>query len=147
MFAVHRATTATPQDVWRVLSDPWRFAAWVVGAASVDGDDERWPDPGARMRYRVGSWPLLLPASSQVTGSTAGMRLALRGDLGIGGAVALVLALAEHPAGTEISIAEDVVAGPARALPRAARGAVITARNRETLRRLALLAERGRTPA
>jgi hypothetical protein len=39
-------------------------------------------------------------------------------------------------------MAEDVVSGPARLVPARARAAAITARNVETLRRLALLAER-----
>jgi uncharacterized protein YndB with AHSA1/START domain len=145
VIVVRRTSTATPQDVWRVLADPWRFAAWVVGAAGVDDADERWPAQGARMRYRVGAWPVLFPATSEVTGSTAGAELALRGDLGAGGAVELVLRLHDDPPGTRIAIAEDVVAGPARLLPRRVRAAVISARNRETLRRLALLAEHART--
>jgi hypothetical protein len=142
VIPVARTSTASPQDVWRVLADPWTLAAWVVGAAAVDEADGRWPAVGARLRYRVGAWPALFPASTQVTASTEDAELGLRGDLGIAGAVALVLELRAHPGGSEIVIREDVVAGPGRRLPRAARAAVITARNRETLRRLALLAER-----
>jgi len=142
VIAVARLSTASPQDVWRVLADPWALAAWVVGAAAVDGADARWPAVGARLRYRVGAWPALFPASSEVTAATEAAELALRGDLGVGGAVALVLELRAHPDGSEIVLREDVVAGPGRLVPRAARAAVIAARNRETLRRLALLAER-----
>jgi hypothetical protein len=142
VITLHRTSTAPPPHVWRVLADPWTFAAWVVGAAVVDAADPAWPAPGARLRYRVGAWPAMLPATSVVTASTEGTELALHGRLQVGGAIALVLALREHPAGTEIVISEDVVDGPARRLPRPARAAVITARNREALRRLALLAER-----
>ena len=42
-----------------------------------------------------------------------------------------------------LEITEDVVSGPARLVPARVRAAVIGARNVETLRRLALLAEAG----
>jgi hypothetical protein len=46
-----------------------------------------------------------------------------------------------RPAGVELRIAEDVAPGPARLVPARLRAAAIGARNVETLRRLALLAE------
>lgn len=59
------------------------------------------------------------------------------------GEVDIQLLLAATPdGGCEITMREDVVAGPARLLPRSVRQALITPRNAETLRRLSLLAER-----
>ena len=52
--------------------------------------------------------------------------------------ITLVPGRAEH---TTVSIVEDAVAGPGKLVPRPARQLVIVPRNRETLRRLALIAE------
>jgi hypothetical protein len=124
------------------MGDAWSFASWVVGAARVDAVGGGWPEPGGYLHYRVGAWPGTLPARAEVVSSVPGAELALHGDLGPAGAVDLVLTVRVLPTGSEVGISEDVVAGPASWLPRAARAAVIRARNRETLRRLALLAER-----
>jgi hypothetical protein len=51
------------------------------------------------------------------------------------------LVIAAPGTGTELQIAEDVASGPARLVPARLRAAGIAARNVETLRRLALLAE------
>ena len=48
--------------------------------------------------------------------------------------------------GTEITMGEDVSAGPARLLPGLLRQVPILVRNRESLRRLALVAERHTEP-
>jgi len=140
---VRRVTTAGVDAVWAVLADGWRLASWVVGAARVDAVDDPWPAVGARLRYRIGGWPAMLPGSAEVTASRAGRELALHGRTPFGG-VDVRVTIAATPAGTELLMAEDVVSGPARLVPAPLRAAAIGARNRETLRRLALLAE---TPA
>jgi hypothetical protein len=142
VITLRRTSTASPPEVWRVLADAWSYASWVVGAARVDAVADSWPQPGGYLRYRAGAWPGTLPARAEVVSAVDGAELALHGDLGPAGAVDLVLALRALPTGCEIAISEDVVAGPGRWLPAPARAAVIRSRNRETLRRLALLAER-----
>lgn len=141
MIEVRRECTAAPRTVWAVLADPGTFPAWVVGAARVDRVDVGWPAVGAAMDYRVGAWPALLPARSSVRGSEPERLLALHGDLGPLGAVDVVVSVAEAGPGSVLTIREDVAAGPATFVPRPLRATVIRARNVETLRRLALLAE------
>ena len=143
MAEVRRGTGAGADAVWSVLSDGWRLPTWVVGAARVDAVDAAWPAVGARLRYRIGAWPVLLPGVAEVTASTPGRELALHGRTPVGG-VDVRLTLTAAAGGTELLIAEDVVSGPARLVPARLRAAGIAARNVETLRRLALLAE---TPA
>jgi hypothetical protein len=138
---VRRATTAPVDAVWAVLGDGWRLASWVVGAARVDAVDAAWPAVGARLRYRIGAWPGVLPGVAKVTVCRAGRELALHGRTPFGG-VDVRVTVETGPSGQELCIAEDVVSGPARLVPVRLRAGAIAARNVETLRRLALLAER-----
>jgi hypothetical protein len=141
VVAVRRVTVAGADAVWAVLADGWRLGAWVVGAARVDAVDAAWPAVGAGLRYGIGAWPAVLPGAAEVTACRAGHELALHGRTPFGG-VDVRVTLAAAASGTELCIEEDVVSGPARLTPARLRAAAIGARNVETLRRLALLAER-----
>ena len=143
MVEVRRTTGADPAAVWAVLADGWRLGAWVVGAARVDAVGAGWPAVGAGLRYGIGAWPAVLPGTAAVTACVPGRELALHGRTPFGG-VDMQLVVVPAPSGCEIVMREDVVSGPARLVPRRVRAAAIAARNVETLRRLALLAE---TPA
>src|ERR1700754_1914017 len=136
VIEVRRTTTAGADAVWAVLADGWRLSSWVVGAARVDAVDPTWPGVGCRLRYRIGAWPGMLPGAAEVTTCLPGRELALHGSTPLGGIDVRVLV-----EGTTLVMAEDVVSGPAKLIPARVRGAGITARNVETLRRLALLAE------
>jgi hypothetical protein len=136
VVTVRRTTTAPADAVWAVLADGWRLASWVVGAARVDAVDAAWPQVGARLRYGIGGWPAVLPGSAEVTSCRPGEELALHGRTPFGGVDVRV-----RITGTTLEITEDVVSGPARLVPARVRAAAIGARNVETLRRLALLAE------
>ena len=140
MVEVRRACTAGPDAVWAVLSDGWRLAAWVVGAARVEAVDDGFPAVGAGLRYGIGAWPAVLPGSATVTASTPGRELALHGRTPLGG-VDMHLLVEPAPSGCVLVMREDVVSGPARLVPARVRAAAIGARNVETLRRLALLTE------
>jgi hypothetical protein len=137
---VQRATTASADAVWAVLADGWRLSAWVVGAARVTAVDPAWPVVGAGLRYGIGARPLVVPGSARVTASRSGRELALHGTTPVGGIDVQVL-VDDAPSGRLLIMREDVVSGPARLVPARLRAAVIGARNVETLRRLALLAE------
>ncbi|MCW2492981.1 MAG: hypothetical protein QOH56_4170 [Pseudonocardiales bacterium] len=137
-------TQATPEQVWRVLSDGWLYASWVVGASRIREVDDRWPAAGSKIHHSVGVWPLLLDDETQVLTSEpnqllllqartrplgeARVRISVRDRLGASGPV-------------EIGIREDLVDGPGRIVPPALRQRMLVPRNRESLRRLALLAE------
>ena len=142
---VRRATAAGADAVWAVLADGWQLPAWVVGAARVDAVDQAWPEVGARLRYGIGGWPVVLPGAAAVTACRPGRELALHGRTPFGGVDVRVriddALLDDGTAGSALVITEDVVSGPARLVPARVRAAVIGARNVETLRRLALLAE------
>jgi len=132
---------APASAVWAVLSDGWLYAGWVVGASRIREVDDCWPAPGARIHHSVGSWPALLDDLTEVLAADAGRELCLRARAWPVGEAAVRLTLESHPAGTAVSMIEDVTAGPGRVLPRRLRQLLIISRNRESLRRLRLLAE------
>ena len=136
VVTVQRRTAAGSDAVWAVLADGWRLASWVVGAARVDAVDAAWPAVGARLRYGFGGWPVVLPGSAEVTACSPGRELALHGRTLFGGVDVRV-----RVDDGRLVITEDVVSGPARLVPARLRAAGIGARNVETLRRLAQLAE------
>ncbi len=51
-FEAHWETTASPDKVWEVLADGWRYPGWVVGASRMRAVDPAWPAPGARIHIR-----------------------------------------------------------------------------------------------
>jgi hypothetical protein len=85
---------------------------------------------------------VVLPGSAEVTTRVAGRELALHGRTPFGG-VDMRVRVDDAASGCALEILEDVVSGPARLVPASGAGGGDRARNVETLRRLALLAEAG----
>lgn len=137
---VSLATPAPPSAVWRVLSDGWTYAGWVVGACRIRAVAPDWPARGAVLEHSVGGWPLTLDDQTISHGREGDtLRLEARGQL-VGRAL---VELTVHPEGTgaRVVIAEEALTAAARVVPGPLRRALLVARNRETLRRLVLLAE------
>lgn len=140
-----RLVHTTPADVWEVLADGWLYPLWVVGATRMREVEPAWPDVGSRLFHSVGAWPLTIDDSTSVVACEPGRRLELRARAWPAGEAEVVLEL--EPAddvegGTLVRIHEDVVSGPGRLLPPPLRHLQLAWRNTETLRRLALVAER-----
>lgn len=49
-----RRSSASPAQVWAVLSDGYRYAEWVQGTKEVRSVDPGWPAEGAAFHYTVG---------------------------------------------------------------------------------------------
>ena len=58
MAVTSRHVDASPEEVYAVLEDAWRYADWVVGAQRVRDVDASWPEPGSRFHHRFGPGPL-----------------------------------------------------------------------------------------
>ena len=140
----HRTVEATPQQVWDVLADGWLFPLWVVGASRMRDVDERWPGVGSKLHHSVGTWPLLLDDTTEVTDMVPLSLLAMRARAWPSGEAQVVLRLRPQGPSTEIVMEEDAVSGPAVLIPKPLRDAQLTWRNTESLRRLAFLVERRR---
>ena len=140
-MAVQRRLNCSPEQVFAVLRDGWTYPVWVVGASRIRSVDEGWPAPGTKLHHSFGVWPLLVNDSTEVLELDPGHRLVLEaGGWPIGNA-RVEITVEAAAAGSLVSMAEDVSGGPARLVPQPLRVAGIDVRNRETLRRLALVAE------
>jgi uncharacterized protein YndB with AHSA1/START domain len=139
-----RNVSATPDDVWRVLSDGWLYPLWVVGASRMREVDDTWPQVGSKLHHSVGVWPLLIDDSTSVTECVPGSRISLRARGWPAGEAAVTITLTAAGGQTEVAIEEDAVSGPGVLVPKPVRAALLKWRNVETLRRLAFLAERRR---
>ena len=140
-MAVQRRLNCSPEQVFAVLRDGWTYPVWVVGASRMRSVDEGWPAPGTKLHHSFGAWPLLVNDSTEVLELDPGHRLVLEaGGWPIGNARVEITVEAAAD-GSLVSMAEDVSDGPTRLVPQPVRVAGIDVRNRETLRRLALLAE------
>jgi uncharacterized protein YndB with AHSA1/START domain len=143
MPTVERLVRASPEAVFEVLSDGWSYAAWVVGTARIRAVSDDWPAAGARLHHSVGLWPLLLSDDTQVLDCVPGRRLVLRARLRPLGEADVTIELEPVAEGTRLTFAEDLTSPGARSLvPGFVRDALVTRRNAESARRLALLAER-----
>ncbi len=138
-----RTTTATPDQVWSVLADGWLYASWVVGTSRIRVVEGAWPAVGSRIHHSVGNWPLLLDDETEVLESEPGRRLVLQARGRPVGEARVVLQIDPAPEGCTVTMIEDATHGPSRLVPKPLRQLVIAPRNRESLRRLAYLAERG----
>ena len=142
MSTRRRVVRADPQQVWRVLADGWLYPLFVVGASRMRDVDDSWPAPGSRLHHSVGAWPALIDDITEVLECDPGSRLRLSAHGWPAGRAEVELRVTARPEGAEVTIAEDVVSGPGRLVPRLARDPQISWRNVETLRRLAYSAER-----
>ena len=146
-ITVERRTAANPEAVWRVLSDGWFYAAWVVGASRVRAVDSGWPAAGARIHHSVGLWPLLIDDTTLVVTCAPQRELVLTARAWPAGEARVVMTLESWKGGCLVRIDEDVTAGPALAIPKSVRQALVIPRNREALRRLEYLALRRSSPS
>jgi hypothetical protein len=141
---VRRDTEADPDAVWRVLADGWLYPSWVVGASRMRKVDAGWPAVGTKLHHSVGTWPALIDDTTSVTGVEPGRELRLRGRAWPFGEVDIVLRIEPRAGGgSTVVMSEEIVSGPSQVLPQPARAALIGPRNKETLTRLAYLAEGG----
>jgi uncharacterized protein YndB with AHSA1/START domain len=131
----------TPDKVWEVLADGWLFPLWVVGACRIRGVDDAWPAPGSRLHHSVGLWPVAFDDHTESLACEPHERLELQARAWPLGEARVVITLRPDGQGTEVTLAEDLTHGPGVVLPQRVRGAALQFRNKETLRRLAMLAE------
>jgi uncharacterized protein YndB with AHSA1/START domain len=137
-----RLIGAPPADVWRVLSDGWLDGLWVVGASRIRMVDETWPAEGSVIEHSVGCWPATINDTTSVTSMKPEKELSLQARAWPGGEAAVRVELEPVGSSCRVTIREDASRGPARLVPGPLRRTLLDWRNRESLRRLAFLAER-----
>ena len=128
-------------DVVAVLSDPWSYAAWVVGASQVRDVEGDWPKPGAAIHHSIGAWPLLVRDRTKVVESELPQGLELDVAVwyfGRGRVRFQVEALGADRCA--VTMVEEMQEGLMAHLPDAVVDPMLQLRNKETLRRLEALA-------
>jgi len=133
--------SAPPEAVFAVLADGWNYASWVVGASNIREADEQWPAKGSRIRHSIGPWPLVIDDCTTVVAADPPNLLVLAARMWPFGKARVRFDISRDGAWTRIRMTELVVKGPFAALPDPLQAKLLAPRNRETLRRLARLAE------
>ena len=127
-------------DAWRVIADGWLYSGWVVGASRIRDVDAEWPRVGANLHHSVGAWPFVIDDSTRVTAVEPGRSLDLVARGWPMGEAKVEIKLEDRGNQCLVTIAEDAIHGPGKLMPKFLRDRIISARNRETLRRLELMA-------
>ncbi len=139
---VVRHVEAPADAVWAVLADGWLYANWVVGASRVQAVDLTWPAAGSALAHSFGVWPAVVSDESLVLEAEPSSRLVIQAKGWPLGEARVELTIEGWGDETcDVTMVEDAVAGPGTIVPRAVRQPLIAARNKEALRRLALIAE------
>jgi uncharacterized protein YndB with AHSA1/START domain len=146
MLEVTRTIDAVPERVWAVLADGWLYPSWVVGASRMRAVDENWPAPGAALHHSSGLWPLVTNDETVVLECEPPRRLKMQAKGRPAGEATVDVRIERQGDRSVVTIVEDVTKGPATRIPEQARQRLIAARNKETLRRLAYIAERRTHP-
>jgi hypothetical protein len=124
------------------MADGWTYSQWVVGNSRMRAVDPNWPAPGSKICHSVGVWPLLLNDETVVEQSVPLEELVLHAKGRPFGGARVVLRLRDIPDGCRVEMEEFPVSGPAAVAPDRLSDMAAWPRNRETLRRLAAIAER-----
>jgi hypothetical protein len=133
---------ASVDDVFAILTDGWSYAGWVVGASRIRDVDPPWPDAGSRIHHSVGAWPFLLDDTTIALEYEPLRRLRLQVRVWPAGHGEVEFQAAEAPTGCMLVMTEHATSGSATLVPTGVTDPLLHARNAETLRRLALLAEK-----
>lgn len=144
MSTTTRTVSATPEQVWEVLSDGWLYPLFVVGASRMREVDDSWPAVGSRLHHSVGSWPVLIDDTTEVLEVDEGRRLLLKARGWPAGEAHVEISLRPDGDATVVTMVEDATSGPGVLVPKPLRDAQLHWRNVEALQRLAFVVE-GRT--
>src|SRR3954454_378602 len=112
MAVVTQHVLATPEEVFDVLSDGWRYPSWVVGASHVRAVEPGWPAVGTRIHHSSGLWPVLLKDETRGERSEPPHRLTLLARGRPWGEARVDLTLTAQDGGTLVTLEEEAVSGP-----------------------------------
>jgi hypothetical protein len=137
----HRNLSCSPDHVFGVLSNGWLYPSWVVGASRMRDVEGDWPAEGAVIHHSFGVWPVLINDTTSILEWDPPRHALLKARGWPAGSAHVSIDVEPSPTGCRVSITEDAAEGPGTLVPKPVRDAAILLRNRETLQRLAYLAE------
>jgi hypothetical protein len=133
--------SCAPEDVFAVLSNGWLYPTWVVGASRMRDVEKSWPGEGASIHHSFGVWPALIDDTTTILEWDPPRHALLKARGWPVGSAHVAIDVAPEPGGCRVTISEDAVEGPGMLVPKPVRSVAILMRNKETLQRLAYLAE------
>lgn len=133
--------SATPREVFELLSDPRAYPRWVTGAREVHAADPQWPATGAAFDHSSGPAQLAIRDHTSVSSMLAPVMLELRARARPLGTAKVILQLHPEGNGTRVTMIEAPASRVASVLIGPLGHGFIRIRNRESLRRLKALAE------
>ncbi|MET2718761.1 SRPBCC family protein [Streptomyces carpaticus] len=141
MAVRHRLIARPPAAVWDVLSDPVRYADWVVGTRESAPAEGEWPEVGAALAYTVRLAGKDLHGRTMVRRCEPPRALELEADSGPLGTARIALDIRPWGEETLVIMDEHPLRGLGGALHNAALDALQQLRHRGMLNRLARLVE------
>ena len=131
----------SPSDVFAVLADGWLYPSWVVGASRMRDVDHNWPQVDSRLQHSFGVWPMLLNDETVVREWDPPRRMVMSPKGWPVGEALVTIDVKPRRDGCVVRVQEKAQKGPATLVPSAVLDIYLHARNIETLRRLAFIAE------
>jgi uncharacterized protein YndB with AHSA1/START domain len=144
MAEVEMRTTASPEQVFGVLSDGWLYTGWVVGASHIRDVDDAWPAVGSKLHHSVGVWPLTISDHTEVLEMEPERTLVLRARAWPVGEARVEVQVRQDPesGGSVVTMYETPTKGPGRRIHTPVQEYLLRRRNIESLERLRSIAER-----
>jgi hypothetical protein len=136
MAYTSRTLAASRSAVWDVLIDPHTYPDWLIGAASIRGVDDTWPNVGSRFRHRVGLGWLSIPDHSEVLDIDPGRMLRLEVEARPLIAGVVTFELVSDATGTVVAVEEEPLLRIIGNIVRPVMDPTIHLRNHRSLRRL-----------
>ncbi|NGN65958.1 SRPBCC family protein [Streptomyces sp. A7024] len=133
---------SSPSEVWGLLSDGHRYGEWVSGTQSVLFADPKWPDVGARLKFRFGAGPLTLDDTCVVRICEPQRRLELEAKAGPFGAARIAMNLTPWGEHTLFILEWHPLRGPGSRMHGLPVDYVVAVRNGMMLTKLARIAVR-----
>ena len=143
MAITQRQLAVSPERVWAVLAAPDAYGDWVVGSDAIRGADANWPAPRSRFYHRVGIGPIKVEDHTEVLEAQPPMRLVLRARARPLGTARVEIVLIPRDGGTLVTMRETAADPLSRLAINPLSYWLVDLRNRESLRRLARIAETG----
>ena len=129
--------TASPEQVWAVISDPTTYPRWLLGAKRIRAVDDDWPAVGSAFHHTIGVGPLVVSDATSVLELRRPERLVLHARVGPGGINRVVFTLAPcERGGTHLTMQEYPARGPLVRLAAPLLDLLTLGRNVISLRRL-----------
>ncbi|MEV4196011.1 SRPBCC family protein [Streptomyces toxytricini] len=141
MAVQHRLVQCPPDRVWDVLCDGDRYTEWVVGTYDSRQEDDRWPQEGSALRYRLKLGPWTFDGRTIVRIHEPPRRLELEAKAGPHASARIAIELVPWGGETLVVLDEHPLRGRGWTFHHAAIDAVSQIRHRSMLARLARTCE------